>query len=128
MAANLRRLVALGPNGTINPGSSQDYRQQSNRRFFRQTGTRWARLWADWPSLMPTAAGFDQPRLQALDEQIALARRDGLRLILTLYRFPTWANGIDQLPPEQLTATMPDRRTAGQTDLQAKSAQFRYPD
>ena len=31
MAANLRRLVVLGPSGTIVPGSSHDYRQAANR-------------------------------------------------------------------------------------------------
>ncbi|MDX6723691.1 MAG: hypothetical protein QOD73_2095 [Solirubrobacteraceae bacterium] len=128
MASTLRRMVVLGPSGTILPGGSQDYREAGNRRFFQETGTRWARLWADWPTLMPTASGFDTARLDALDEQIALARRDGLRIILTLYRFPTWANGIDGMTADQLAATMPDRRTAGQGDNQAKLVEFRYPD
>jgi hypothetical protein len=128
MAANLRRMVVLGPSGTINPGTSHDYRQAGNRRFFAETGTRWVRMWADWPTLMPTANGFATAIIDSLDEQIALARRDGLRIVLTLYRFPTWANGIDGMSQAELDATMPDRRTATQPDTSAKSPLFRYPD
>ena len=128
MAADLRRMVALGPAGVISPGGSQDLRAFENRRFFRETATRWVRMWADWPSLAPARDQLDDARLQALDAQIVQARRDGLRVILTLYRFPTWANGTDALTPEQLAATMTDRRTANQDDTQAKLLLFRYPD
>lgn len=128
MAADLRRMVALGPAGIIFPGGAQDLRANENQRFFRETATRWVRMWADWPSLAPTRDQIDATRLAALDGQIAQARRGGLRVILTLYRFPTWANGTAELTQGQLAATMPDRRTAGQSDLQAKSLLFRYPD
>src|SRR3954452_18445062 len=110
MAANLRRMVVLGPSGTIQPGSSHDYRQAGNRRFFAETGTRWVRIWADWPTLMPDASGFAPAFIDSLHDQIALARRDGLRIVLTLYRFPTWANGVGRMGPAELAATMPDRR------------------
>jgi hypothetical protein len=123
MAANLRRMVVLGPSGTINPGTSHDYREAANRRFFAETGTRWVRMWADWPTLMPDATGFAQPIVDSLDEQIALARRDGLRIVLTLYRFPTWANGTDQI---DLATAEPDRRA--RTGTTTKSLLFRYPD
>jgi hypothetical protein len=129
MAANLRRLVVLGPSGTIVPRSSHDYRQADNRRFFAETGTRWVRMWADWPTLMPDASGFDPAIIGSLDAQIALARRDGLRIVLTLYRFPTWANGTANLTPVELAATMPDRKaTATSPDTSAKSLLFHYPD
>src|SRR3954465_5431417 len=128
MAADLRRMVVLGPIGTISPGSSHDYRQNGNRQFFAQTGTRWVRMWADWPTLMPDASGFDPVIVRSLDEQIALARRDGLRIVLTLYRFPTWANGTDALTPDELAATMPDRKNAADPDTKAKTLLFRYPD
>jgi hypothetical protein len=123
MAANLRRMVVLGPSGTINPGTSHDYRQNDNRRFFAETGTRWVRMWADWPTLMPTANGFATAIIDSLDAQIALARRDGLRIVLTLYRFPTWANGADQIDP---ATAEPDRTAPGSTTT--KQLQFRYPD
>ena len=128
MAADLRRLVALGPAGIIFPGGSQDLRSGQNRRFFRETATRWVRMWADWPSLAPARGQLDVARLASLDAQIAQARRDGLRVMLTLYRFPTWANGTDAMTQDQLAATMPDRRTAAQSDVQAKTLLFRYPD
>jgi hypothetical protein len=44
MASNLRRMVVLGPSGTINPGGSHDYRSASNRLFFSDTRTRWVRF------------------------------------------------------------------------------------
>jgi hypothetical protein len=129
MAANLRRMVVLGPSGTIVPGSSHDYRQAGNRAFFAQTGTRWVRMWADWPTLMPDASGFDPAIIGSLDEQIALARRDGLRIVLTLYRFPGWANGTDTLTPAELAATMRDRKSSATApDTSAKSLLFHYPD
>jgi hypothetical protein len=128
MAANLRRMVVLGPSGTISPGGSHDYRQAGNRAFFAQTGTRWVRMWADWPTLMPDASGFDPALIGSLDAQIALARRDGLRVVLTLYRFATWANGTDAMTPAELAATMPDRKaTAASPDTSAKALNMRYP-
>jgi hypothetical protein len=127
MAADLRRMVVLGPSGTITPGSSHDYRQAGNRAFFAQTGTRWVRMWADWPTLMPDATGFDPAIIGSLDEQIALARRDGLRIVLTLYRFATWANGTDAMTAAQLAATAPDRRSS-RTATSAKALNMRYPD
>jgi hypothetical protein len=123
-----RRAVALGPAGTIYPGSTQDLRSASNRAFLLDTKTRWVRLWADWPTLAPARGSYDAARLTALDAQIAQAKRDGINVILTLYRFPTWANGIDAMTPAELAATMPDRRTANQSDSSAKSVYFRTPD
>jgi hypothetical protein len=128
MATNLRRMVVLGPSGTINPGGSHDYRNASNRLFFSDTRTRWARFWADWPTLEPNPCQLDTTRLAALDAQIARAKRDGLKVILTLYRFPTWANGTAALTAEQLAATMPDRKTATDPETKAKSLLMRYPD
>jgi hypothetical protein len=129
MAANLRRMVVLGPSGTITPGSSHDYRVAGNRDFFAQTGTRWVRMWADWPTLMPDASGFDPAMIGSLDAQIALARRDGLRIVLTLYRFATWANETAAMTPQQLADTMPDRKaSAASSDTSAKALNMRYPD
>lgn len=128
MGIALARCVALGPAGVIYPGSAQDYRIGNNRVWLTDSRTRWVRLWPDWPSLMPIADQLDQPRIAALDAQIAQARADGLRVVLTPYRFPTWANGTDAMTPDQLTATMPDRRTSSQPDTRAKTLLFRYPD
>ena len=123
-----RRLGVLGPAGTIYPGSSQDLRVAGNRTFLRDTRTRWVRLWADWPTLQPTRGTWDAGKLAALDAQIAQAQLDGQKVILTLYRFPTWANGTAAMTTDELAATMPDRRTANQADTSAKSVLFRVPD
>jgi hypothetical protein len=85
-------------------------------------------MWADWPSLEPAAGALDQYRLTSLDAQVTAARADGRKIMLTLYRFPTWANGTDALTAEQLAATMPDRRRADEPDTKAKALGFRYPD
>jgi len=102
-AAAVRRCVSLGANGVINPGSTQDYR--SCRHFLLDTGTRWVRIWADWPSLQPERdlapdRGGGAWRLRHLDDQIEQARSDGIGVILTAYRFPTWANGTEQFPDD----------------------------
>ncbi len=128
MASTLKRSVALGPAGCIWPGSPQDLRYGKNRAWFQDTRTQWVHMWADWPSLEPTAGAFDEYRLTSLDAQVAAARADGRKILLTLYRFPTWANGTDALTSEQLAATMPDRRLASQADTKAKALTFRYPD
>jgi hypothetical protein len=128
MASGLRRCVVLGPAGVIYPGSPQDYRVGSNGFWLTDSGTRWVRIWADWPSLMPFADELDPMRAAALDAQVAQARADGMRIILTPYRFPTWANGTNAMTADQLAATMPDRRTSSQPDTRAKSLLFRYPD
>jgi hypothetical protein len=86
-----RRCVALGPAGCIAPGCPQDLRVAGNRALLADSGTRWVRLWADWPTLMPAPGTFATDRVEALDDQLALARADGLGTILTLYRTPAWA-------------------------------------
>jgi hypothetical protein len=90
LAAVPRRCVALGPAGCIAPGCAQDLRVAGNRALLADSGTGWVRLWADWPSLMPAPGTFDPDRAAALDDQLAVARADGLRTILTLYRTPAW--------------------------------------
>jgi hypothetical protein len=108
LAATPRRCVALGPAGCIVPGCPQDLRAADNRTLLAQSGTRWVRLWADWPTLMPAGGTLAPDRVAALDDQIAHARADGLRTILTLYRFPAWVNGVAQaasfMPPADLSA------------------------
>ena len=103
----LRKLLDIGPGGVIAPGSAQDLRAAGNAGYFTDTGTRWIRMWADWPSLQPSADHApDDPqspaawKLRALDEQIALANSLGLRVMLMPYRFPRWANGTEDLVQE----------------------------
>jgi hypothetical protein len=103
----LRKLLDIGPGGVIAPGSAQDLRAAGNAGYFTDTGTRWIRMWADWPSLQPSPDHApDDPqnpaawKLRALDEQIALANSLGLRVMLMPYRFPRWANGTEDLVHE----------------------------
>jgi hypothetical protein len=127
MGADLRRMVALGPAGTMFPGSAQDLRAASTAGLFALTGTRWVRLWADWPTLQPAPGVTDPVRLAALDAQIMLAKAQGLSVMLTLYRFPTWVHGAAGLDGEALAATMADRRAPGQADFKGKSLHLRPP-
>ena len=73
-----------------------------NRALLAESGTRWVRLWADWPTLMPAPGTFAADRVGALDDQLATARADGLHTILTLYRTPDWVGrGVAAAPPWQ---------------------------
>jgi len=108
MSSYLRKIIDIGPGGVIYPGSAQDYRYHSNPSYFSDTRTPWIRMWADWPSLQPSAAYQpDNPaspgyaNLQALDAQIAKACRDGLRVMLLPYRHPLWANDTAQFASQR---------------------------
>src|SRR4051812_50136382 len=106
-------MVALGPSGTITRGSSHDYRRAASRRFFAETGTRWVRMWADWPTLMPDAGGFAPAVIDSLDEQIALARRDGLRVVVTPYRFSAGGDGVGRVGQGPIGGAPPGRLGGG---------------
>jgi hypothetical protein len=104
----LRKLIDIGPGGVIAPGSAQDLRAAGNAGYFKDTGTRWIRMWADWPSLQPSPDHApDDPQspgaenLRALDAQIALAGELGVRVMLMPYRFPRWVNGTEDFAPER---------------------------
>ena len=104
MSTVLRRIIDLGAGGGTRPGSTGDYRFDDNRLYFAETNTTWVRLWADWPTVQPDPArapddpdGQGAAVLQALDDQIRAANDDGVRVILQLYRFPLWANGLEAL-------------------------------
>jgi hypothetical protein len=110
MSTALPRIIDLGAAGGTRPGSPGDYRFHDNRRFFTETNTTWVRLWADWPSLQADPAlAPDDPDgpgaavLAALDDQIRAANEDGVKVILLLYRFPLWANGLEALGAQRNT-------------------------
>ncbi|HKR01555.1 MAG TPA: FG-GAP-like repeat-containing protein [Pyrinomonadaceae bacterium] len=117
----LQRGVATGPITADDgvPANEADLRARSSHLFFkfvpfqppardqstigliRKSRNGWVRLWADWPTLQPTAdLSFDnieidprtRPFIRSLDEQISAAQRDGFKVILTVHRFPLWAN------------------------------------
>lgn len=122
----LRRMVDLGLAATLRPGSPHDLRVAGNRQHLAATGTRWVRLWADWPSLQPDPAYAPDdpaspgaPWLRALDEQVEVACADGLRVLLLAHRFPLWANGLSALGGErrntdaEVSFAVADRMSAG---------------
>ena len=82
----LARGVSLGPGGT---GDQQRY--VANRDRFAETATPWVKLWADWPRLQPDPSR--PPDFSALDADVAAARADGLKVMITVWRFAPWANG-----------------------------------
>jgi hypothetical protein len=131
MASTLRRCVSLGASGVISPGGSQDYSR--NSAFLAGTGTRWTRLWADWPSLQPEAAlapdkGSGATRLAALDRQIKQANAEGVSVMLTVWRFPRWANGTATLTPSQDAAyQLQDRISQGADPGSRKALEFKLP-
>jgi hypothetical protein len=108
MAGYLRKIVDIGPGGVIYPGSAQDYRYHDNRTYYSDTQTPWIRMWADWPSLQPSASyRVDDPaspgyaKFLALDAQIRQACVDGLRVMLLPYRHPLWANNTAQFATQR---------------------------
>lgn len=131
MGAGLRRCVSLGASGVISPGGSQDY--SANSAYLKETGTRWTRFWADWPSLQPEAnrrpdQGSGAARLQALDRQIAAADADGVSVILTVWRFPRWANGTASLSAQQDAGyQLWDRISKGADPAGRKALEFKLP-
>lgn len=110
MSTTLRRIIDLGPGGTARPGSPGDLRFHDNPTFFAETHTAWVRLWADWPLLQPDPSrppgdpdGAGAPFLAAIDDQIAVANADGIKVLLQVYRFPLWANGLESLGAQRNT-------------------------
>ena len=101
-------------------GDVEDLRVNGNLDRLRALGTRWVRLWIRWdkaqlfpPSLVPMSdldgpandlsvcgSGCGYGYIQAMDEQIALARAAGLNVILTTWHFPRWANGTAGMPAD----------------------------
>ena len=104
MSFRLAKCFDITPNGVLNPGSPQDYREYRKQPWFPQLlrTVSHIRFWADWASLQPSKDfAFGDPanpyhhRLTGLDEQIRLANADGLRTILVPYRYPRWVNGTE---------------------------------
>lgn len=94
MAGYLRRCVPIGVTQPANLGGIYDYRTAPNPCLYKQSQTKWIRMWADWPSCQPNS--WDNPAssgvIAALDDQIRRAKGNGLKVMLTSYRFPAWTN------------------------------------
>ena len=84
-----------GPQGASRRAARRTCAWPATWALLADSGTRWVRLWADWPTLMPAPGAFAADRVAALDDQLAQARADGLGTILTFYRTPEWVGNYD---------------------------------
>lgn len=115
------------------------------------TNTPWVRFWVDWSQLAPYAPARDangnpvyrnpvtdgRPVLplakggsvaeyvRAIDNQIGAARALGLRVVLTFYGFPVWANGVTATFPPGEWYRQPYHRIPAQ-DMSQTSAWATY--
>ena len=104
-----RKGIVLGPASVVSQDAingDQDLRGPmfgtglpSNISILNDSATGYVRLWVDWSVLMPrpTFGNFirvdsdTKPLIESLDAQIVEARRNGLKVILTVnHRYPTW--------------------------------------
>ena len=121
MGVGIARGIALGPGGI-----GDEHRYASNRRFVAETGCTWVRLWAEWPKLQ--ADPRRAPNFSELDAEIAAARADGLKVMLTSWRYPRWANGTAALTPQRDAAfELADRVKSGGDPARRKDLTFRVP-
>src|SRR5215207_970318 len=117
----LARGVALGPGGI---GDEQRY--PTNRRYIAETGCAWVRLWAEWPKLQPDPK--KPPDFGRLDAEIEAARADGLKVMLTSWRYPRWSNGTARLTGKQDEAFQQAARfRLGGDPARRKDLTFRVP-
>jgi hypothetical protein len=142
VAADLRKCVVMGP---INHGGDiEDLRVNGNLDKVVATGARWVKLWIRWdkaqlfnPRRVPMTsldtAANDAPGygtgggyryIQAIDEQIALARSAGLNVILVTWLFPRWSNGTEGKPADW---SRPDRGSASTPVANLKAMEQRIP-
>jgi hypothetical protein len=117
-ATGLRKCVAMD---SLNHGGDvEDLRFNGNLDKLLALGTPWVRIWIRWdkaqlfPPIFVPMTELDGPLndlsvcgpgcgfryIQAIDEQIALARAAGLNVILTTWFFPRWANGTADKPAD----------------------------
>ncbi|MFN8132209.1 MAG: hypothetical protein U0R70_11740 [Solirubrobacteraceae bacterium] len=120
------RCIVLGPAGVLYPSdaAAQSQRYAANRRWILAgPADPWVRLWLPYDQLAPGGPAAAAPPgtgvnaaaapvLAALDADVAAAKADGRRVILTVYSFPGWSNGTAHLRPgseEEIAFAAPDR-------------------
>ena len=114
------KLISLGGPTALSPGGVHDYRSWGNAADVRATGTAWIKIWVAWSDLqgpyprpdtrsaswaqlnagVPDTPGYG---LRVIDEQVAAANQDGVKVMLCLqHDAPQWAGrvpGDPQLEP-----------------------------
>jgi hypothetical protein len=141
-AAALSKCVAM--DSLDHGGDVEDLRANGNLEKLLALGTRWVRIWIRWdkaqllPPVFVPMADLDGPLndapqcgpgcgfryIQAIDEQIALARAAGLNVILTTWFFPRWANGTAGKPADWARE---DRGAAADPVERLKPLEWRIP-
>jgi hypothetical protein len=134
-AGGPEKLISLGGPTALSPGSVHDYRYWGNGADVLATGTRWVKLWVAWsqlqgsyvrPSTMAESwgqlnagvPGTEGHGLRVLDEQVAAANADGVKVLLCLqHDAPEWANRLpgdpQLLPPPRHNVTQRLPRETG---------------
>jgi hypothetical protein len=122
MSSLLRKCVAFGPAGTINPaiGEQQNLAYQNplgtyhNVNVLLDSGTRWVKIWADLLSLWPDENSLNVQRRDGLDFQIALAKAYGFGVILSVnFQLPRWITGA----PDPVDPRLSPTQRASQNEL-----------
>jgi Cellulase (glycosyl hydrolase family 5) len=141
-AARLAKCVSMG--SMNNGGDPQDLTAHGNLDLVLETGAPWVRIWIRWDKAQPlpparvplsvlgepandlpecgTGCGFRY--IQSIDAQVAQARAAGLRVILTTWHFPRWANGTEGVPDDWARE---DRGWARTPVAQLKAMEYRVP-
>lgn len=128
MTSYLRKSVALGPYEAANAETNFGFAAP----FFDDTHTGYVRLWVNWRSLAPYAPNMDgsvayppsdyrplpgspgptpgesgtvADYVSQIDAQVRYARIKKLKVVMTFWQFPYWANGFSDAGPGKLAAT-----------------------
>jgi len=125
MASTMVKGVALGSAGTSATPSpttnEQDYCYVGSppgfsvANHFADTGTVWVKFWMDLTAFFPSENSVNSALFDGLEEQLIAARNNGLAIILTLWKYPPWMNGLSGT-------------TTGQFQQGDKTAAMRIPD
>lgn len=110
-----RKGIVLGPASVLRPYTvpeDQDLRGPSNGKsnieILNESGTGYVRLWVDWSVLQPYPSFGNfirvdpntKPLIEALDAQIKEAKKNSLKVILTVHHsYPTWTVWYRGKPP-----------------------------
>ncbi len=140
MSTYLRRMVDMSPAGVLLDDPGRDYRFHHNRDYFRETKTGWVRLWAPWFSFQTNSSqtpgtkrnSAAAPQISALDQQVAAANADGVKVMLVSWGVPQWASGTAAITENSAadfnygttnngTAVDPNAKGLGPWDRMSKS-------
>jgi hypothetical protein len=104
MASTVRKMIDISPGAIVSGDFARMYRGDA-RVDIIATGTRYVRMWVPWFQIQqfadPPGQGANSGsawRIAFLDDEIAQANADGVRVILVSWGFPQWTNGTSGYP------------------------------